>query len=274
VETALFFSREIQGAAGGGGQQPQQPPLVPVILLSNDNGQVALAKSHGLPALRLQSGDAADRALRSLLLPPAPAPAAAAAAAPVTATALREALAPFATAGVSVEAAPMRSLQTELDGAVAVLGAAVAGYEDLLALLRQVAAATTAGGGGSKGRQGSPGGADDPVARLAAVRRLLADHRHDPGLFEGQGQQEEGAAAAAFPALASAERAVDALRARAAALGGLVRTTQAPSRVMRWAMAAPGAGEGKGGGKRGGSGGNGANSKNNNGGSAAPSSSA
>ena len=60
---ALFFQREItQGAAGSGSTAPSQiappaagaaAPAFPVLLLSGDNAQIQLAKSHGLPAVRM-----------------------------------------------------------------------------------------------------------------------------------------------------------------------------------------------------------------------------
>jgi hypothetical protein len=256
VETALFFSREIAAAAGGGGgpeaaaaascaqqqqqqQQQQLPPSVPVILLSSDNGQIALAKAHGLPVLRVVAGDAADRALRALLAPPPGARGGLPPPAPVTSAALREALAPLATAGVASEAAPLRSLQAELDGAAALLGAAVAAYGDCVAAIGRVAAA--AGVAVAGGREEEEEKEEDAAASLEAVRRALADWRHDPGLFEdeeggeGEGEGESGANGGGAASLARARRAVEALRAKSAALGSLVRTTQAPSRVMRWA---------------------------------------
>lgn len=80
VEVALYFMREISNAmvaaavaaadddAAAEGGAPAAPPVapahsaVPVILLSNDNGQIAAAKSHGLPAFRLLGGATANEA--------------------------------------------------------------------------------------------------------------------------------------------------------------------------------------------------------------------
>jgi hypothetical protein len=230
VETALFFSREIAAAGGATTDEQQhehQLPSVPVILLSSDNGQIALAKAHGLPVLRASSPqDPADRALRALLATPSSNASAVLPA--ITSAALREALAPLATAGVAQETAPLRSLQAELDGAAALLGAAVAAYGDCVAVLGRVAEAAAAASASSGDGDG------DPKAALGAVRRLLAEWKHEPGLFEDEDEAESGHTPSSS-SLAVARRAVDALRQKSAALGSLVRTTQAPSRVMRWA---------------------------------------
>jgi hypothetical protein len=76
VEVALFFQKEIvraaaaAAAAPGAGGSPQPPAadelvrsMLPVVLLSNDNGQIQLARSHGLPALRLAGAGDLDREL-------------------------------------------------------------------------------------------------------------------------------------------------------------------------------------------------------------------
>ncbi len=59
VEVALFFKAELCAAAaaatstvqGGGAGAGRQ--LLPVVLLTNDNGQLQVAKAHGLPAVRI-----------------------------------------------------------------------------------------------------------------------------------------------------------------------------------------------------------------------------
>lgn len=75
MEVALFFQKEIVRAAAaaaapaaGGSPQPAAAgelvrSMLPVVLLSNDNGQIQLARSHGLPALRLAGAGDLDRAL-------------------------------------------------------------------------------------------------------------------------------------------------------------------------------------------------------------------
>lgn len=50
-QVALYFQAELMKAAAGAGGAP---PL-PVLLVTNDNGQLVSAKAHGLPAIRLAS---------------------------------------------------------------------------------------------------------------------------------------------------------------------------------------------------------------------------
>ena len=57
VEVALFFMHEV---LKGGAQSDDQvldgaSPHLPVMLLSNDNAQIAAARAHGLPSFRLSS---------------------------------------------------------------------------------------------------------------------------------------------------------------------------------------------------------------------------
>ncbi len=53
VEVALFFMKEV---VSGGGAAEQGGTELPVMLLSNDNAQIAAARAHGLPAFRMSSG--------------------------------------------------------------------------------------------------------------------------------------------------------------------------------------------------------------------------
>lgn len=60
VEVALFFQREITQAAAASGSctdasasTAAAAAALPVVLLSGDNAQIQLAKSHGLPAVRM-----------------------------------------------------------------------------------------------------------------------------------------------------------------------------------------------------------------------------
>jgi hypothetical protein len=142
VEVALFFQAELlkaagdAGAAGGGaggdGASGEQHPM-PVVLLTADNGQAALARAHGLPCALMADVAAAEagaRALRALR-------------APLTASALRELLRERAVRALGAAAA--RSLQAEFDDAVAALAAAT----DALAASRgALAAARRAGAAG------------------------------------------------------------------------------------------------------------------------------
>jgi hypothetical protein len=117
VEVALFFQRELMRAAGGpgaAGAGAAAAAALPVILLTGDNGQAQLARSHGLPTVRMCELAALEPAARRSLLAPG---------APATAAALRALLRERAVCGLGSVAA--RSLQQEFDGAVACLAAAV-----------------------------------------------------------------------------------------------------------------------------------------------------
>lgn len=64
IEVALFFRKELLEAAAAATAEVQQQQLEgaavaeaqPVILVTNDNAQLQLAKSHGLPAFKLAGG--------------------------------------------------------------------------------------------------------------------------------------------------------------------------------------------------------------------------
>lgn len=120
VDVAALYQDELRrsydAATGGGGAGAGDPAaaaaagprVVPVLLLSSDNGQIQQARSHGVPAVRI--GDAAD-ALVALVDGRAP----------LTASRLREALAGVATAGANDRGGMAASLQREFDQAVACL---------------------------------------------------------------------------------------------------------------------------------------------------------
>lgn len=61
VEVALYFQNEIRGP--GAAAAPPRPASMPVVLLSGDNAQVQLARSHGLPALKPADLNEAEAAL-------------------------------------------------------------------------------------------------------------------------------------------------------------------------------------------------------------------
>ncbi len=131
VEVGLYFQQECVKAALGleidtsagveeeEEEKKQRQPVshfassLPVILLTSDNGQQALAKAHGLPAVRMS--DIATT--RAHLLGHVES------GQPLTASILRAALRPAATAALGKVAA--RSLQMEFDGVVACLRAAI-----------------------------------------------------------------------------------------------------------------------------------------------------
>lgn len=65
-------TRDSESSDGTPSAGRQPPPAVsmrraiPVILLSNDNGQVAAARSHGLPAFKLGAGEFEARLMQAL----------------------------------------------------------------------------------------------------------------------------------------------------------------------------------------------------------------
>lgn len=69
IEVALFFRSELLAAAataaagcssdGSNGSASSAAEAQPVILVTNDNGQLQLAKAHGLPAFKL-AGEAVN----------------------------------------------------------------------------------------------------------------------------------------------------------------------------------------------------------------------
>lgn len=112
VEVALFFQAELLAAAHGSVQpQPESttgvPRHMPVLLLSSDNAQLHLARSHGLPAAKVSDLTALPSALQN--------------GGSLTAHLLRGLLRSAATAGLGTRAG--RSLQTQFDQAVACLRA-------------------------------------------------------------------------------------------------------------------------------------------------------
>jgi hypothetical protein len=204
-------------------------------------GQLQLAKSHGLPAFKITPNPAFDASLRPLL----------ASGAPLTSAALRGLLAPAATAGLNAAKAG-RGLQEEFDGAVACLKGLLAAYEDLALALSDVA------------RAASDSAGKPPSEALAEVRALLGGRQHalpfeesggalTPTRFgsagapaaasSGEATGGERAAAARAPAgavggvplLEAAKSNAGGLAARLAAWESLVKSHQAPSRVVKWA---------------------------------------
>jgi hypothetical protein len=163
VEVALFFQREVLKAAAAAGAEGRESGTAaaasltaasfPVLLLSGDNAQVATARSHGLPAVRMADVAAARAPLEAAL----------AGGAPLGASLLRSCLGAAAVAGLS-DGAAVRSLQAEFDGAVAALEAAAAALEASQRQLQAVAAVV----------QSPAGEAADPAATLAAAREALA----------------------------------------------------------------------------------------------------
>lgn len=98
VEVALFFQQEVLSSGGGGssdssgaGAASITAARCPVLLLSGDNGQVQVARSHGLPAARMTDLAAAQPRLEAAL----------AAGRPLTASLLRSCLGAAAVTGAT-----------------------------------------------------------------------------------------------------------------------------------------------------------------------------
>ncbi|GAX79974.1 hypothetical protein CEUSTIGMA_g7413.t1 [Chlamydomonas eustigma] len=136
VEVALFFMTELLGCVedheGSRSDMPgtQQRPAstithMPVVLLSNDNAQIAAARANGLPSFRLSSPG--DLALKLQELGRT---------SPLTSSVLRTLLAPQATSGLG--ATPLLSLQKGFDQAFAAVNGLNAGLQIAAKLLHQV----------------------------------------------------------------------------------------------------------------------------------------
>ncbi|KAL6766551.1 hypothetical protein ACKKBG_A36475 [Auxenochlorella protothecoides x Auxenochlorella symbiontica] len=146
VEVALYFQNEIRGP--GAAAAPPRPASMPVVLLSGDNAQVQLARSHGLPALKPADLNEAEAAL-------------ARGAAGFTAGALRAALGQAACAGLGSVAS--HNAATEFEAAVAALLLATDALQDLQTRLEGVRTTVRAG-------QATGG---NPAAALEGLTRLL-----------------------------------------------------------------------------------------------------
>lgn len=194
VEVALFFQREVLQVAASPDSASSGGPLnaasFPVLLLSGDNAQVATARSHGLPAVRMADVAAARGPVESAL----------ARGTPLGASLLRSLLGASAVAGLS-DGAAVRSLQTEFDGVVAALEAAVGALEAGQRRLHAVAMAV----------QPSGGKAAEPGARLQAAQEALA-------AVDLDGPQD----------------VLPLLRERLAGWQALVRSHQDLPRLLRW----------------------------------------
>ncbi|KAG2436329.1 hypothetical protein HXX76_006638 [Chlamydomonas incerta] len=206
VEVALFFqaevARAIEPAAEGAAAAPSAA-CMPVILLSNDNGQIASARSHGLPAFRLSSATDLTAQLTAVRN----------GGGALTATLLRRLLAPQATKGLGSTAT--RSVQEHFDGAVGTLRGVVDALAALVLPLEQVTALAQAEG--------------DSAAALAKIRDLLAGGGGAAASASGSGGLAAGVSAL-----------LSGLRSELAGWEGVIKSHQAPSRLVQWAALTPG----------------------------------
>jgi hypothetical protein len=163
VEVALFFLREIEAArspmAAAASEECDANGVarMPVLLLSADNGQVQLARSHGLPAAKMTDLAVLEPQLRRVTAGDTEL---------LTAGLLRDALGHVATTGLG-SSCPVRSLQREFDGAVACLRLATDALEEALAAL-----ATATGAERSPAVVAAVDGSGEDALVLALRRRL------------------------------------------------------------------------------------------------------
>lgn len=166
--------------SGGASASALSAASFPVLLLSGDNGQVATARSHGLPAAKMSNLPALQAALGG-----------GSAAPPLTASLLRACLGGAAVAGLG--RAATRSLQAEFDDGVAALQLAV---EALQASQQALAAA------------GLPTGDAQLLpalrARLAGLQERVASHQDPSRLLRwasrGSASAADGASGGPCPA--------------------------------------------------------------------------
>ncbi len=242
VEVALFFMREVLSSTssqpGGDGDPAGGPEPLPVLLLSNDNAQIAVAKSHGLPAFRL-SGEGPQaaallQALSSAPPPPPPPPPAQQgggatpppprrAPAPIALTSrlLRGLLGPASTAGLG-SAAPSVPLQQSFDEAVAALHATAGALRGAQAALAVVADAAR---GALLAAEGQAGARE----ALELIWSALRVGQVGGGGEEGE-EEREGTLADSLAGL------VAALQGPLGAWDARVRSHEQPSRVLKWAL--------------------------------------
>lgn len=162
VEVALFFQAELLAATSGNVQQhvgsaAGAPSHMPVVLLSSDNAQLHLARSHGLPAAKVSNLAAMPAALQQQQ--------------PLSAQLLRGLLRPAATAGLGSRAG--RSLQTQFDQVVACLRAV---HSQLIVVETALAATEGDGVGDAMDAAQLPQGSHSPATPLSqAVAGKLAE---------------------------------------------------------------------------------------------------
>ncbi|KXZ41816.1 hypothetical protein GPECTOR_274g718 [Gonium pectorale] len=250
VEVALMFQREVDRAhqaAGGAGPEAAAAAgsfspggagsggrsFLPVVLLSNDNAQIAAAKSHGLPAFRLSSAASLSVELTAL----------AEGGGVLTSGVLRRLLGPQATVGLGTTAT--KSLQDHFDGAVATLRAllGVLGGGGAGGLVGQLERAARRAAEAAEAAGGSAGGGGGALQALQEIRELLGSAGGEAAGDGGAGSSS-GCSDSGSGGVLGALRSLEAgLRAELVEWEGALRSHTAPSRLLRWAALA-GAGPG------------------------------
>eukprot|EP00775_Hariotina_reticulata_P013818 gene13818-13939_t len=217
IEVALFFRSELLAAAAAaapgsskehsnGGASPSAEEAQPVILVTNDNGQLQLAKAHGLPAFRLAGAIEFEAALTDLVK----------SGQELSSRRLRQLMAPAATAGVGPVA--QRSLQDDFDGVVSCLQGLLEAYEDLSGLLGRISMLSVGAGPGEE------------TAVVAEIQQLLQEHQHlQP--FQPSAASQVGS----LSVLEAIQDNMDALGNSLQGWEGRCRNRHSPSRVLKWA---------------------------------------
>uniref|UniRef100_A0A7S3VIE2 Uncharacterized protein n=1 Tax=Dunaliella tertiolecta TaxID=3047 RepID=A0A7S3VIE2_DUNTE len=217
-------------ASGIGSDGTEPVPSLPVMLLTNDNSQLLVAKVHGLPAFRLSNVNAQQlQAIQGSLH--------------VSASMLRSVMGPWATTGLGSVAGT--SLQQHFDGSVAALQACRNGLQDALAALSRisdiVSGADRCRGTGDGGSE-EAGGANAEEALQAISAILSGGEGKQPPPLQQQLQQQQpqqqqhllpGCGGA--PIVSSLSGLLDALKAKLPEFERAVQIQQQPSRVLRWA---------------------------------------
>ncbi|KAK9816254.1 hypothetical protein WJX74_002811 [Apatococcus lobatus] len=192
--------------------------LLPVLLLSNDNGQLQLARSHGLPAVRLADTHSLDA------LPPGQ---------PLSASNLRSVLLSAATKGLGSVAG--WSLQQEFDGAIACMRLLHTHTASAAAALDSISCICL-----DPALQGHPDSQIDQVAgallQHAANQQQLAETLQGitASSKESEASFRDQMSSTDSQQLSNLGQFLPILNKRMQDMEKLVHSHQAPSRVLRW----------------------------------------
>ncbi|KAF5840569.1 hypothetical protein DUNSADRAFT_16232 [Dunaliella salina] len=221
-------------ASGVGDVGTEPVPSLPVLLLTNDNSQLLVAKAHGLPAFRLSNVNTQQlQAIQG--------------SAYVSASMLRSVMGPWATTGLGSVAGT--SLQQHFDGSVAALQACRSGLQDALAALSRISSivfeAERCKGkiDGDSEKEGEAH-AEGALQAISAVLNGGGGKQHEPSQRLQQQQQQQQHQQPQLlpecgntPIISSLSGLMDALRAKLPEFERAVQVQQQPSRVLRWATA-------------------------------------